>query len=144
MRETLRGQEQTAEKADNMIDSLTLKMAKLKQMRAASLNKHAQSQPGYQQNKQSQPLGNISVKVKAAGGRNGGNGNATYRGQQQQKNSPNSMAQLHIASKQSQSSMNARLQEKKEDIDLLVFRDPAEEENSNKSNSICQHIKSSF
>jgi len=26
--------------------------------------------------------------------------------------------------------MNARLQEKKEDIDLLVFRDPAEEENS--------------
>jgi hypothetical protein len=36
--------------------------------------------------------------------------------------------------------MNARVQEKKEDIDLLVFRDPTEEENSKEELDSSQRV----
>ena len=71
------------------------------------------------------------TKTKHNGGRNGGNGQTTYRGGGQQKNSPSNVArqqeQVLVGSKHSQSSMTARMQVKKEDIDILVFREPGDE-----------------
>lgn len=79
------------------------------------------------------------AKPKPNGARNGSNGHTSYRGGggQQQKNSPRIVIRQQdqapvVGSKHSQSSMTARLQEKKEDIDILVFRDPGDEGNLSK------------